>query len=278
MGWRTGWRQAARWPRFDPYRVLKYILVFVMLVQIARLLWVLVTPVSPLGDWRAPLARILPADARAALFSSFDPFNRGAAGATPDATAVTSLDLTLYGVRVNEASGQGSAIIAGSDGVQSSYAVGEEVAPGVTLAEVAFDYVVLSRSGVRENLFLDQSVPAETVGVGPVVPSAAASAAVAPAPAQAITPEAVTAGIGFAPRTENGRITGFAVASKGDGSLFSSTGFRAGDIVTQINGRAVSSARDIADLTQQLKPGARVSLMVERGADVVPIAIIIPES
>ena len=140
-------------------------------VQAARLFWVAVTPVGPTSQWRAPAVNLVPTAARLALFSGFDPFYRLD---SPAATTqnVTSLSLVLFGVRTNESSGGGSAIIAGEDGVQNSYAVGEEVAPGVTLDSVAFDHVVLSRGGVKESLYLDQSVPAETVG-----PSGASSQA-----------------------------------------------------------------------------------------------------
>jgi len=179
---------------------------------------------------------------------------------------------------MNEASGGGSAIIAGSDGVQRSYAVGEEVSPGVKLVQVLFDHVVLERGGTRESLFLDQSVPAETVGDAPMTaaPAAGATPPVVQAPGP-LTAEAITGGIGFAPRMENGRPTGFAVSPKGDGGVFAQAGFKPGDIVVEINGRKVSSAADAAALTGQLKPGARLSLQVERGTETLPIAIIIPE-
>ena len=61
-------------------------------------------------------------------------------------------------------SGLGSAILAGPDGVQDSFAVGQEVMSGVVLDAVNFDHVVLDRGGEKETLYLDQSVPAESVG------------------------------------------------------------------------------------------------------------------
>lgn len=153
------------------YGWLRALLVLALIIQVARLVWTIVTPIAPLGDWQARTANVMSAPSRAALFASFDGFDR--AVVTGDASAaVTSLDLTLYGLRMNEASGGGSAIIAGSDGVQSSYSVGEEVAPGVTLVEVQFDHVVLERGGLRESLFIDQSVPGETLGYTAMVPAA----------------------------------------------------------------------------------------------------------
>ena len=63
-------------------------------------------------------------------------------------------------MREDRATGRGSAIIALPDGTQSSYGVGEEIMPGVTLTAVAADGVTISRNGVMEQLFLDQSQPA----------------------------------------------------------------------------------------------------------------------
>ena len=274
--------QQSGWTRFFPQGLhgwLRVLLVLALVIQIARLVWTIVTPIAPLGDWQARTANVMSPAARAALFASFDGFDRAAAGGGEASAAVTSLDLTLYGLRMNEASGGGSAIIAGSDGVQRSYAVGEEVSPGVKLVQVLFDHVVLERGGARESLFLDQSVPAETVGDAPMT-AAPVAGATPPPVVQAPGPlnaEAIAGGIGFAPRIENGRPTGFAVTPKGDGAVFAQAGFRAGDIVVEINGRKVSSAADAAALTGQIKPGARLSLQVERGTEILPIAIIIPE-
>ena len=111
-------------------------------VQTARLLWVSVTPVGPTSQWGAPAVNLVPPSARLALFSGFDPFYRADASVAMTQN-VTSLSLVLFGVRANESSGSGAAIIAGEDGIQNSYAVGEEVAPGVTLDTVAFDHVIL---------------------------------------------------------------------------------------------------------------------------------------
>jgi general secretion pathway protein C len=39
----------------------------------------------------------------------------------------------------------------------------------------------------------------------------------------------------------------------------------------------VRSAADVTSLQGSIRPGARISLMVERGAATVPIALIIPD-
>ncbi len=249
-------------------RVILGALAILTAVQTARLFWILITPVGPVNAWRAPSVNVVPQSARMALFAGFDPFFRNDATAASTQN-VTSLSLTLFGIRANESSGGGSAIIAGEDGVQSSFAVGEEVAPGVVLDSVAFDHVILSRGGVKESLYLDQSVPAETVS-----PSASgASAAPAPAAANAdvgLNAETLQKSIGFAPRNEGGRVTGFVLQARDDGTMLRLAGFQAGDIVVGINGRPVSSAADIAS---QIRPGARLSVEIERGGAKVPIAL-----
>ena len=101
-------------------------------VQAARLTWTVVTPLAPIGDWKQTAVDIVPASERPALFGSFDPFFRSQQAAS-SSEVVTSLPLTLFGIRTNEASGGGSAIIAGADGVQNSWSVGETIMPGAVL-------------------------------------------------------------------------------------------------------------------------------------------------
>lgn len=237
-------------------------------LQFARLIWFIATPVGPVGDWRPVAVKIVPQSARTALFAGFDPFFRSdqpAAGADN----ITSLNLTLYGIRANESSGGGSAIIAGEDGVQKSYAVGEEIAPGVTLDAVAFDHIILSRGGVKESLYLDQSVPAETVNpsgtaAAPIMPSAPASTGAA------LNAASLQKSIGFAPRNEGGRVTGLVLQPRDDGTMLRLAEFQDGDVVVAVNGRPVSSAADVA---AQFRPGTRLSVDVERGGAKVPISI-----
>lgn len=267
-------RNGRRSPREIWPMLLAGLLGALLVWQCVRLLWALITPLSPLGAWQPQAAVIASPAERRALFTSLDPFFRGNAQG-PAAATVTSAGLTLFGINLNEATGGGSAIIAGEDGIQTSYAVGDEIAPGLKLAGVAFDHVLLDRGGARESLFLDQSgeapvanaatpLPAPTPEIG-AVPAASASGE--------MTPAAIKAGVGFAPRTEEGRVTGIVVQPQGDGAAFRAAGLRPGDVIRSVGGRPIGSAADAAALAHQLTPGARISLEVERGASVVPVAI-----
>lgn len=89
-----------------------------------------------------------------AIFAAFDPFFRRVDGG---AGAITEADLRLFGVRQDQATGRGAAIIGLPDGTQASIAVGEEVSPGIVLHAVGPDNVTLLREGRRELLFLDET-------------------------------------------------------------------------------------------------------------------------
>lgn len=251
-----------RWPH-----LLAAALAALVLVQAVRLLWAVAAPPGPLGDWRHGGARLVSAAEGRTLFAALDPFFRSGPVTAGSAT-VTALDLILFGVNVNEAAGSGSAIIAGPDGVQSSFAIGDEVQPGVKLAAVAFDHVTLDRGGARETLFIDQSASADT-------PTTTMAAPDTPAPAASggeLAPQALQSGVQFAPRSEDGQVTGLVVQPRGDGATFRAAGLKPGDVIRAVNGRPIGSA---ADISAQITPGARLSLEVERGSSVVPVALFI---
>lgn len=266
--------RSAPLPTIDWLALLEKALLVVLALQLVRLVWAVVVPVGSFGPWEGRQAQLLSPNARQALFASFDPFFRSGAPQQAGSGVVTSLALTLYGIRLNEGSGLGSAIIASPDGVQNSFAVGDEIMPGVVLKAVAFDHVTIDRGGAEEQIFLDQSTPAPEAEPVPATGAGWQSAAPPPAgPGVGPTVDSLKRDIGFAPRLQNGRVTGLAVLSKGPG--FAGVGFKPGDIVSQINGQPIGSAGDLQTLQNQIAPGARLSLTVERGAAVASVNIIV---
>lgn len=248
----------------DWTRVAEKLLLGLLALQCARLVWAVLTPDGSFGPWEGRQAQFPNSAARQALFSSFDPFYRAGPQQAAGGGVVTSLALTVYGIRLNEGSGLGSAIIAGLDGVQNSFAVGDEVLPGVLLKGVAFDHVTIDRGGVEEQIFLDQSQPAPVTAPG--------EGGAVPAPTGGIdnpTADGLKRDIGFAPRMQNGRITGLILMAKGP--AFQNAGFQPGDIVTQVDGQPVGSPSDLQALQGKIMPGARISLTVERGASLSTI-------
>ena len=263
-------RLLRRVPAVNIYSVAELLLLAGLAVQLARLIWTVLTPVGPLGDWRpaVPVVAGVPADALA----SFDPFFRLEGDAGP--ATVTSLQLTLFGTRIDEAQGGGSAILAGPDGVQKSVAVGEEVAPGVRLKAVAFDHVTLDRGGATEDLFLDQSGKVQPVQPGAALPTASALALpIAPAPTGGVPVGQLRQEIGFIPRIDGGRVSGLVVRSQGSGAVFRQAGLREGDVVTAIGGRPVAGADDLDRIATDFRGGGNIPIQVERGTQTLSLAI-----
>lgn len=260
------WSLFRRWLPTDVYLWAKAILLALVAMQLARLLWAMLTPVGPMGPWQPAQARILSPQAQASILAAIDPFYRNGPPAAA-AAATSTLNLQVFGVRENRGSGGGAAIIGAPDGEQASYAVGEEVAPGVRLAAVFFDYVVLDRGGRQEKLFLDQSKTSEPVA-GPATPTAAP-----PGPPEPLTAAAARQAFSFTPRQQSGRVTGVMIAPGSDQGLFAATGFQPGDVIVAVNGARITSQTDLVQLQSSLIPGARLSLTVERGAQTVPIAL-----
>lgn len=277
--------RAQRWlRRMAPERLYtlgEILLLAVLAWQVARLIWTIVTPVDPVGDWRP--AGAAPTATAGVLADGFDPFFRMApAGGS---AVVTDLNLTLHGIRADQATGRGSAIVGLPDGSQASYAVGEEIMPGVTLAAVGFDSITVRRGGKDEMLYIDQSLPA-TTAAPPAMPGAAAQAlamsAPGSAPAEAVAvmspnPSAAPGGAGLAaetlltPRIENGRVSGLVLQPRGAGAAFTAAGLQPGDVLISVNGMRVTGADDAGRAAGLFGGAGSVAIEVERGGRIVPL-------
>jgi general secretion pathway protein C len=257
------------------WTLLELALLALIALQCARLIWTAVTPVGPFGDWRGTT------DGGAAVstevLGAFDPFFRLSGGGGP--VTVTSLNLKLFGIRQDQATGRGSAIIAGSDGQQRSIAVGEEIEPGVTLKAVGFDSVTISRGGADEQLFMDQSETPTTVappGTPPSVapppqvvqPSTSVEPGGPPVPPSKVPPPPPQ--VSMQPRMNGSQLTGVMVRPKGNGDDFRALGLAPGDVVTAVNGRRLRSPDQVRAMATELA-SARVTLQVERDGRVMTL-------
>jgi general secretion pathway protein C len=238
--------------------ILELLVLAALAWQIARLSWAIVTPAAPLGNWQA--APTSPAATDRTVMGSFDPFFRQAVN---DDAAVSSLNLMLLGTRVDTVSGRGAAIIGTSDDVQTSFAVGDTIEPGVTLTAVSFDSVTISRNGIPEKLFIDQSS-----GAAPVTPDAGVGGSKAAAGAGA----RLAADVTVTPRLNGGVLVGYVLTPKGSGASFAAAGLQPGDLLVSVDGATVTSLKDAAGLAQQLDAGG-INIGVERGGKLVTLQI-----
>lgn len=262
IDWASGWRRVSkRGSGATLFRVTEILLVAGIVWAAVDVFWVSVRPYGPVGRWQAASGAVTIADPL--LLSTFDPFFRNAGPIGP--TNVTSLPLTLFGVRIDEAMGRGSAIIASTDGIQNNYAVGEEIVPGVKLKSVAFDNVTIDRGGVSEQLFLDQSV------VAPVAAPGAPPGGIPGIPGRPplLAPPSLGDAVSFSQRVEKGAVTGLVVSPKGAGTEFAALGLQSGDIVTSINGSTIRSAEDAV---RAVGAGGSVTLVIERGGQTLTLS------
>ena len=271
-------RLLRRLPRNTVYSALELLLLSLLAIQCARLVWTLVTPLGPVGDWKAGSALRQVAPGSSAVLGSFDPFFR-LSGGNGAPVVVTSLNLKLFGVREDRASGRGSAIIGTPDGQQRSFAVGDEIVPGVRLTAVGPDSVTVSRGGTAEQLFLDQSTPATVVTPG----AGARPIATPPPPLPVVTatpmetmrtesaPPAPVPPMQFEPRIEGGRVTGVVVRPQGNPEAFRATGLQPGDVVLSVNGQQIGSAEQARAIASRVKGDTNVE--VERGGRTVTLRV-----
>lgn len=253
-------RWARRLPAPAPYAILRAALIVALAVQVARLLWTLLVPFGPVGDWRAGAA-VPPADA--ALLSRFDPFGRLAPTEGP--VAASSLPIKLFGVRLDAATGQSSAIIAGPDGLQNSFVPGDSVIPGVTLKSVAFDSVTIDRGGALEQVFLDQSVPPRAVVGGPPM----TTPGIAPAAAPPISP---IPGVTLSAPTANG----VTVSGDAGNPAFRASGLQPGDMVTAVNGTPVRQGTQIDRVLAMPNETGVTTLTVTRAGQTLTVNVQAP--
>lgn len=241
---------------FDAYIWLKATLLAALALAATQLVWTVVTPVGPFGDWRPAAPRTLSAEAQSAVLAAVDPFFRS--GAAAQAAPAAATDLQLFGTRLGSDGIPGSGILGRPDGDQRSYVVGEEIAPGVKLVAVHFDHVDLDRGGVRQSLYM----PGAEGGTGP------ASAAVSGA--------SIADAFVFKPRMSGGSVTGVSVGPGSNKVPFTASGLRQGDVIVAVNGARITSLIDVQQLETSLAPGARLILTVERGAQTLPIPLNLP--
>ena len=265
-------RLLRRLPRRTWYSLAEIAALLVLAVTCARLLLTILTPVGPIGDWRPerPNAAASPFG----LVRSFDPFFRlSAAAAGP--IVVTGLALKLFGTRADQASGRGSAIIGLPDGTQTSFAVGEQILPGVTLKAVGFDSATITRGVADELIYLDQSQPATTAAVQPggggtVAPAEILAAATS---SPAVQAAALLQQTRLAPRLDGGTVTGFTLNPNGAAEAFHAAGFQAGDVLVSVNGAPVSGVEDAARVQAQLTRSGEAAVEVERAGQRIPLRV-----
>lgn len=198
-------------------------------------------------------------------------------GAPPASTQAASRSgLKLKGVIAPTPGTAASAIFSTGTGRDIAVYVGREVRPGVKLAEVHPDYVMLSRAGVMERIDLEV-LRGGAKGAGPgarVVGfklNVARSGEGSYSLSRKELDEALRdpnqlnylGAIGVPPGG------GVRMEAAPAGSLASKLGLQTGDVIKKVNGQAVASPGDLARLYQQFGTINAITAEVQRGSGTV---------
>jgi general secretion pathway protein C len=245
-------------------RMVEVAIIVLLAFQAARLAWLLLPPV-PLGAPAVDAATALRGQPGRLAIDAFYPDDSATAAVSTDASG-----LQLFAVR--PASAGGSAIIAMPEAPQRAFTVGEALAPGLILAEVQSDHVVLDQAGRRSELRFAKAdarpTPARpTPAHAAAVPAASASAPAAGTPAAEIDPAQLLAQMGLRPDETDGRITGYTVIPRGDGAVLRQAGLQAGDVLLSVNNEALTAER-YAGLAQSLGGASSISLTYRRDGQI----------
>ncbi len=208
----------------------------------------------------------------------------------------TRLALTLTGIAASSDDGRGSAVIQ-SGATEQVFSVGDTLpASGrVVLAKVMPQQVVIDNNGTYELISLydgpgiavptrpvtrpASASPASTAVSMPVPETSRASAnersALAGRYRQQLydNPESLASVVSVSPVREDDRIVGYRIAPGADRAAFDAFGLQRGDIVTAVNGLALSDASNTVKLYQMMKDATDATFDIERDGGTVTVSV-----
>jgi general secretion pathway protein C len=236
-------------------------LVLVLAWQLAYWTWAFVAPPSAASAAASPPASVdLAAIAR--LFGATAPSGGGN----------TSVDgLALKGVVAPTPGVAASAIFAPRGGKDLSVFIGGEVSPGVKLVEVDPDHVIVSRGAVRERIDLEaphstasHTRAAQTRGFHLNVSRSGANQFTLSRHEldEALRDPGQLEYLGQIGMPAGGGVRMDAAPA---GSLAAKLGLQPGDVISKLNGQAVSSTGDLARLYQQFATISQIQAEIRRG-------------
>ncbi|HYC37623.1 MAG TPA: type II secretion system protein N [Usitatibacter sp.] len=249
--------------------VLVAVLVVALAAQLAYWTWVFLAP---------PRTAAVPAPAGeidlAAIARLF--------GASPPAgsTVAPSSSLRLKGVVAPTPGVAASAIFSTGSGRDLSVFLGRDVQPGVTLAQVHPDHVILRRNGIDERLDLEAPRSSAATAANPRAGATGFRVNVVRSGANSYTfsrrelddalrdPRQLNH-LGMLGMPPGG---GVRMEQAPPGSLASKLGLQPGDIIKRVNGQDVASQGDLARVYTQFNMLSQVHAEVQRGSSTVHLS------
>jgi hypothetical protein len=214
--------------------------------------------------WLQPAARSAPPAKPAARSGPIGP-PVSVTPMRPEGTesSVSAVPLALILVRTQRGrnSREGFAQIGVRADSPQTYTAGALLANGARLMEIFDHYVVLEREGHRARLYL----PGEGYGdAGATRALLTVGGIPEPAPAVADSRDELTDYLRPSPVFVGNELRGYALSAGLEATAFSEIGLQPGDVLTHINGKAVSNTSDSLTALHTLIDGEVLTVEVER--------------
>ena len=243
-------------------------LVLVLAYQLAYWTWVFVSP--PRLAASAPPRAEVDLAAIARMFGA----------APPAGAAASSSGLRLKGVVAPTPGVAASAIFSTGSGRDIAVYLGREVQPGVKLAQVHPDHVMVSRGGAEERIDLEaaRSIAANASNAGPRAAGFRLNVARTGANSFALSRKELDDALrdpnqlnylGALGTPPGG---GVRMEQAPVGSLAAKLGLQPGDIIRKVNGQLVASQGDLARVYTQFNSLSLVQAEVQRGGNTVQLS------
>jgi general secretion pathway protein C len=276
------------------------------LASLARLIWLLMplaqapqaNPAPPVNSLSSGAARIAKSAVDIEAMAAWHLFGEvgaqaktaASAAAVEEQAAETTLNLQLLGLVSASDPAQSQAIIM-ADGAQQHLKVGETL-PGngkVVLNKVLLDRVIIDNNGHYETLWLydpeqssRQPRSSKPLAAGQPPPPVAVDnrnnaqlSALAQNYRQQLykNPATLADVVQVSPAQENGKLKGYRVNPGRDAKQFQQFGFKAGDIVTSINGVTLDDPQRALELYNVIRTAQEASFTVRRGEQDVTLSV-----
>ncbi len=259
-----------------------------------RLLWaVLPSDDAALAGAGVSVA-MAPASTPARSITQWHLFGTATAERVGDGPSTTSL--ILRGTLADKDPKAGLAVIADAGNPERTWRVGEEISPGVRLAAVYADRVVVARGGVEETLKLPRDtnlVAPTTLQPTPGRASSRDAATGAPAVANARTgtsakapptwaqtvehlrrnPDELMRRVKLVPVLDGAKLAGVRVSTGTDIGLLNQIGLEQGDVVTSVNGQPLDSIERGQQIMTSLGSATSVRVTVLRAGKPTDITV-----
>ena len=199
----------------------------------------------------------------------------------------SSLNVKLRAVFVSENRKAANATLEIKRGQQEVLFIGDKFSGGAELIEVLPDRIIISRNGSREAIKMEEFAPAQG-GIASYSPPGGSSGGVkssrnidkrndrgASRELQRLrkdfqeNPGSISKFITGSPHMVDGELVGFKIRPGRNRRLFNKLGLRRDDVVTSINGTALSNTQAAMSMMGQIDSAQEISLTVLRGGEEV---------